>query len=141
MKGDRLRVPVDDPYVEALGRSAYVFATLEWNAVWCCNKMSPNYVNRVGRKTAGIIADDLIALARRRSNVQLRDDCLNAGLDFKRLVLIRNSIVHGKPGTAPNGDQRLFHFGTPWTVEMLQDIADKYTVCSQVLNDLFHHRL
>jgi hypothetical protein len=28
MKNDRLRVPVDDPYVEALGRHSYVFATL-----------------------------------------------------------------------------------------------------------------
>lgn len=32
MKDDRLRIPVDDPYVASLGRAAYVFATLEWNA-------------------------------------------------------------------------------------------------------------
>jgi hypothetical protein len=59
MKNDRLRVPVDDPYVEALGRHSYVFATLEWTAVWCCKKMSTNYIDGIGKKTAGIIADDL----------------------------------------------------------------------------------
>jgi hypothetical protein len=50
MKDDRLRVPIDNAYVEALGRATYVFATLEWNAVWCCDRMQPNYIRDPGPK-------------------------------------------------------------------------------------------
>lgn len=47
MKDDRLRVPVDHGYIEALGRAAYVFATLEWDAVWCCERMQSNYIQKL----------------------------------------------------------------------------------------------
>jgi hypothetical protein len=141
MKDDRLRVPVDDPYVMALGRVAYVFATMEWNAVWCCDKMNPNYAKRASKKKSSTIATDLTTYAKRRPNPQLRNDCLNAATEFKRLVLVRNNVAHGKPGTASDGEQRLFHEGRPWTIEMLQDTADEYAACSLVLSDLFHHRL
>ncbi len=60
MKDDRLRVPIDNAYVEALGRATYVFATLEWNAVWCCERMEADYIRKLSRKTAGKIADNLV---------------------------------------------------------------------------------
>ena len=72
MKDDRLRVRVDDKYVEALGRATYVFAVWEWNAAWCCERMQPRYTRNLNHKTAGRIADDLIDLADRRTNPKLK---------------------------------------------------------------------
>jgi len=69
MAGDRMRLSIDDGYVEALGRATYAFAVLEWNAVSCCERMEPGYMHKPGRakskkRTAGEIAEDLVALAK-----------------------------------------------------------------------------
>ena len=141
MKDDRLRVPIDNAYVEALGRATYVFATLEWNAVWCCKRMQADYIRKLGRKTAGVIADDLVRLARRRPNPQVRIDCLGPAQEYKRLVGTRNSILHGKPGTASTGEQRLFRDGNPWTPKMIDDAADEFAACSRLLNALLYNQL
>lgn len=141
MKNDRLRVPIDEAYVVALGRAAYVFATLEWNAVWCCERMQQNYIQRLGRKTAGQIAGDLARLARRRPVHQDQKACLEPASEFSRLVLVRNSILHGKPGTAPSGAQRLFRDGSPWTAELIDDAADQFATCSIGLNALLYNQL
>lgn len=63
MENDRLRIHVDAPYAEALGRASIVFASAEWMAVYCCEKMQANYVQKLAKKTAGNIADDLNRLA------------------------------------------------------------------------------
>jgi hypothetical protein len=52
---------VDEEYVVALGRAAYVFATLEWNPSVLRARLS-GYVARLSKKTAGIIANDLLTL-------------------------------------------------------------------------------
>ena len=136
-KADRLRVVVDDSYVSALGRAAYVFAVLEWNAVWCCERMEANYIRRLARKTAGQIAKDLVRLAKRRPPGD-REEFLGAALELEQLVTLRNGIFHGKPGTAPDGAQRLFHAGRAWSVELLEDAADQFAQCSTRLNALLY---
>jgi hypothetical protein len=53
MKNDRLRFTLDNPYAVALGRAVFAFARLEWDAVWCCNKLEPGYIdNLAGLETA-----------------------------------------------------------------------------------------
>jgi hypothetical protein len=59
-------------------------------------------------------------------------------VEFKRLVGIRNSLLHGKPGAAPNGDQNLFDKGIPWTVQKINDAADEFSACQIALNPLVH---
>jgi hypothetical protein len=130
MKDDRLRVPIDVAFVEALGRATYVFATLEWNAVWCCERMQGNYIRELRRKTAGVIADDLVHLAQARPDPKVRTACLKPAQEFKRLVDLRNGILHGKPGSTPTGEQRLFRDGSPWTPAMIDDAADQFASCS-----------
>ena len=44
MKDDRLRIPVAADYAAAIGLAAYVFACLEWDAVWCCERIKPDYI-------------------------------------------------------------------------------------------------
>src|SRR4051812_13110543 len=116
MKDDRFRVPVEDDYVAAIGRAAYIFAGLEWNAVWCCDCLRAGYVNTVTRKAAGNIACDLLCEFKNSTRITdpvLCTECINAGTEFKRLVKVRNDLLHAKPGTAPGlgRDQRLFRNG------------------------------
>jgi len=37
---------VDNIYLKALGRAVWAFALLEWNAVWCCELLEPNYMHK-----------------------------------------------------------------------------------------------
>ena len=141
MKNDRMRISIDDAYVIALGRMAYGFAVLEWNAVWCCERMQATYINNLRRKTAGTIAADLVRLAAAIPDSAVRAKCLNPAQEFKRLVDIRNGILHGKPGTDPAGEQRLFRDGHPWTPTMIDDAADEFTACSNLLNALLYAEL
>lgn len=138
MKDDRLRTPVDEPYLISLGRAAYCFASLEWNAVCCCARMREGYQNMVGRKTAGIIADDLLRFSARRSDQRLRTECVEAATEFKRLVGVRNGIMHAYPATVPGGAQRLLRHAVPWTPEAIDDAADAFTACSITLNALLY---
>lgn len=139
--GDRNRIPVDDPYVMALGRATYVFATLEWNAVWCCERMQAGYIRGLGRKTAGIIAADFHRLSQRRPTEQARNACVPPAEEFKRLVVLRNGILHGKPGTAPGGEQRLFRDGAACSISDLENAADAFGMCGIALNALLYGEL
>ncbi len=141
MKNDRNRIPVEERYVEALGRATYVFATLEWNAVWCCERIKPGYVAKLGRKTAGDVARDLISRLSRIGDVTVRQACNGPAHEFHRLVKVRNALLHGKPGTADDNAQRLFDQGKPWSPEMIDDAADEFAACSITLNALLHGEL
>jgi hypothetical protein len=55
MKNDRLRIVVDDPYVMALGRATYVFAILEWNAVWCAERLDPGFIPGLTERQQGAL--------------------------------------------------------------------------------------
>ncbi len=143
MEGARTRVIIDDAYVEALGRATYVFAVLEWNAVWCCERMEPNYMHKPGRgrskkRTAGEIAGDLISLAKNHLDPKVRTACLAPAKEFVALVEIRNRILHGKPARTSTGEHRLFHDGIAWTPAMINNEADKFTECGELLNALLH---
>ena len=63
MKDERLRIPIDDAYLHAVGLATICFARLEWNAAQCCEKMHAGYLNNIGTNTTGQIANDLVALA------------------------------------------------------------------------------
>lgn len=141
MKDDRLRVPIDDPYLHAVGLAMVCFARLEWDAVYCCEKMQPGYINTVGGKTAGQIANDLVALTAAHPNAAIVASLGPPAAAFKRLVGMRNGLIHANPGTAPNGDQRLFRHGTEWTIAMVNDAADDFVAAGTPLNHHFHHVL
>lgn len=136
MKNDRLLVTLDDPYAQALGLALFCFARLEWDAVHCCEKMKPGFINDLGRRTAGMIAAELIQLASARPDWStVEAQCL----EFKRLVVVRNEIMHGKPGSlGAEREQRLFHLGSPWTIEKVNKAADEFTACQIHVNDFLH---
>lgn len=65
-------------------------------------------------------------------------DILAAARDFEALVEDRNGLMHGKSGTDTDGGQRLFRHGTAWSVEMINDAADRFTACGARLNAFFY---
>lgn len=139
MAGERLRIEVDDPYLVALGRSLFVFSELEWNAVWCCDRLRPDYIQTVNQKTAGQIGGEFIDAVALMPASALRTRVSIAAEEFRRLVRIRNDIMHSQPCHAPTGEERLQRRGELWTFVELEEAADAFAVCSRELNELFRH--
>jgi hypothetical protein len=141
MKDDRLRVPIDEPYLRSVGLAVICFARLEWDAVWCCEKIQPGYISGVGSKTAGQIANDLVGLAAGHPLPAVIASLGPPTAEFKRLVGRRNDLMHANPATAPNGDQRLFRKGAEWTIAMIDDVADEFVAAGGPLNHHHHNVL
>jgi len=141
MKDDRLRVPIDAPYLHALGLSMISFARFEWDAVGCIEKVQPGYIQTILKKTAGNIADDLIVLAASHADPVVVTSLGAGAAEFKRLVDVRNGLMHANPGTSSSGEQRLFRHGHEWTIAMIDDAADAFVAAASVLNHHHHHVL
>ena len=140
MKNDRLRVPVDDAYLLSIGRATYCFARLEWDAVYCGEKLNAGYLSTVSVKTAGNIAIDVAQFVSYVSDPLNRDRYRAATIELSRLVKRRNDLVHSNTATV-NGEQRLVRRDSSWQPSDIDDLADEFTACSIELNDLFHHIL
>lgn len=132
MEGDRFRIPLNDSYALSLGRAAYVFGILEWNAVWCCEASKPGYVSKVRDKPVMQIADDLDKAARNYPDPGRRDALAHAAVEFRRLIQVRNDIMHARPSTDLNagGAQHVNRHGTFWSTEEINDAADAFAACS-----------
>jgi hypothetical protein len=137
VKDDRLRIPVEAKYVSAIGLATFAFVILEWNAVWCCERMTPGIISSLADRTAGGVAKKLIELATLRS-ATVTDDLLPAANEFQSMVLLRNNLLHAKPGADGSGTSRLFRNGQLWTIDTINDAADAFTACSIRLNALLH---
>jgi hypothetical protein len=138
MANERERIVVTAPYAEAIGRAAYIFAYLEWNVVWCCEKIAPGYIKKLKKKTAGKIGTDFLKFSETLADDKGRAAFVVAAEAFARLVLDRNNLLHAKPATAQGGEQRLFHNGYEWTVERINSVADSFAACAIEINDLFY---
>ena len=139
MKDDRLRCPVEKEYVKALGLAAYTFASLEWQVVWCMEKIKPESIHKVvgEEMTAGTIAKRFIDATRNMPKSKEREHLKTLAQKFMELVQIRNQIMHGKPCTSPNGDQRLSGDAII-EISTLENAADDFVECSGKLNDMFY---
>jgi len=140
---DRLRIPQDPEYFNAVGLAVVAFARLEWNAVWCCHRLQPDYIRTIepARKTAGTIGNDLKSLFQKISDRPLREKAVPFADEFKVLVTDRNALMHGKPGTAKNGDQRLFRNGNQLSISIVDDFSDRCVRTGEHLNALLHNEL
>jgi hypothetical protein len=130
VKDERLRIKVQADYASALGLAVYCFASLEWNAVRCCEAMEPGSVESLEERTAGRVADTLAHLARQRPESAGKHALQAAASDFRFLVGTRNNLVHAKPGTARDGSAGLFRLGDHWTLAELEGVADAFATCS-----------
>jgi len=142
MSDSRLRIPVDDAYLHALGLATYAFARCEWQVVWCCEKIKPGAIRKIvdDEKTAGSIGKLFSNLVRNMPKSKEREELSDAAAEFLRLVGLRNRILHGKPCTVPGGAQRL---SGDEIIEIsdLEEAADAFADCGSVLNGLFYEFL
>ena len=134
MKDERLGILVHPDYTSALGLAVYCFASLEWNAVQCCERIEPGSIDSLEERTAGRVADTLLSLVKRTEISEEQTKLQNAAADFRFLVGTRNNLVHAKPGTSLNGAQGLFRHGDHWTIAELEGVADAFAACSATLN-------
>ena len=134
MKGDRFRLAAEAEYLSAIGLAVYAFASLEWNAVWCCERIAPGSIDALSDRTAGRVADTLRHLVKELPASEGRKDLERAALDFQAFARTRNNLLHAKPGTTHEGHQRLFRDGDQWTLEEIEAVADAFTECSFRLN-------
>jgi hypothetical protein len=136
---ERKLIPADNAYTYALGLATYAFARCEWQVVWCCEKINPGTINKIvsDEMTAGKIAKHFINTVRNMPQSKACEELAAAANEFKSLVDERNRIIHGKPCTAPNGEQRLSFRGIIELAD-LEKAADSFTVCSGKLNSIFY---
>lgn len=139
MAEDRLRIPVVDRYASALGLVTYAFARCEWQVVWCCEKIKSGSVRKIVAEemTAGTIGKYFSNLVRNMPKSRGRDDLFGVAEKFNELVLDRNRIIHGKPCTSPEGQQRL-SAGSIIEISDLENAADAFAECEVQLNAIFH---
>ena len=141
MSDERLRIPVQPDYTAAIGVAVYCFASLEWNAVWCCERIEPGSIENLEERTAGRVADTLTHLVKRVAESADKTTLEHAAADFRFLVGTRNNLVHAKPGSSPDGTQGLFRHGDYWTIAELEAVADSFAECSMRLNHAIHGHL
>lgn len=139
MKDARLRQPVKEDYLLALGQATYCFALCEWQVVWCSEKLRPGSAERFVRKKleAGQIAKKFLDLTRNMSPSKDRKKLKSLAERFAALVTRRNEIIHGKPCTRPDGEAGLSS-GAIIEIEDLENAADEFSQCSIELGEVFY---
>jgi hypothetical protein len=105
------RIPVDPKYASALGYAVYCFCYLEWGAILIIERFKPKYVHKiqVQKITARDVAEKLNAVATGANGLEesTHKRLVAFATLFMDLVERRNWLVHGKPFTGENGEQRL----------------------------------
>jgi hypothetical protein len=122
-------------YASALGLAVYSFASLEWDAVRCCERLEAGSIDRLEDRTAGRVADTLLHLVNELEPSTHRDEMRGAATDFLLMVSTRNNLVHAKPSLAADGSHGLFRHGDHWTIAELQGVAAAFERCRVRLTD------
>lgn len=135
MTEERLDISLNPDYASALGLAVYCFASLEWNAVRCCERIEPGSIDALEDRTAGRVADTLLHLVKRLDGSTQQLELQSAATDFRFLVGTRNNLVHSKPGTGPDGTGALYRHGDAWTREELESVADAFAASSARLEE------
>lgn len=133
-------VPLEESYSTAIGRAMFIFSRLEWQAVWCCEKIKPGSIAPLTKRTAGGVSKALNSAIINAPDAS-KQSMGKAAIRFAELVEERNGLAHGKPCTAPSGEQRLSRHGTIWTHDLIDKAADEFAICAQALNKIFYEHL
>jgi len=133
-------VPLEESYATALGRAMFIFSRLEWQAVWCCEKIKPGSIAPLSKRTAGGVSKALSSSIKDAPDAA-KKSLKEAAIRFAQLVEERNGLSHGKPCTARGGAQRLSRHGTIWTHDLIDSAADEFAICGQAINTIFYEHL
>lgn len=133
MDDDRQPLTLAPDYAAAIGTALFAFATLEWTAVRCCEKLEPGSIDALADRTAGRVADTLVHLARTLATSPAQARLAKAAGDFEFLVGTRNNLVHARPGSASDGTPALFRDGDQWLLSELTAVATAFAACHHAL--------
>jgi hypothetical protein len=75
------------------------------------------------------------------SDVRLASQISPFAAEFVEVVKERNGLMHGKPATTLNGDQRLFRNGAEWTIDAVNAFSDRCVKAGMPLNALLYDEL
>ncbi len=141
MNEPRFSTPVDESYVSAIGRAAFCFMVLEWNAVYCCESLKNGIIHSLTKKTAGGIATEFIKLAENELPASNNKNALvAAAYEFKELVKLRNQLLHAHPCAQPGNphNSRISHQASVWEPEDINLAADSFSILNGKLSDFNH---
>ena len=141
MTDQRLIYRMEDGYAEALGVAMYMFARLEWNVVWCCERLDKGSVSELQELTAGIIRKRLGKLITSVVEDGLREQLMKAAEVFNPLVDLRNDMIHGTPITDKQLGQCLKGKTGSWSIGRINQAADSFADCAILFNSLLHGAL
>jgi hypothetical protein len=74
------------------------------------------------------VADKLLSLSLREDSPKAAR--IAAARRFQSLVRSRNNLLHSKPGSAPDGSQRLLRDGDAWSQPEIAAIAMAFDECA-----------
>ena len=143
------RIPVSAEYANALGYAVYCFCYLEWGAIWIIERFKPKYVQKIQAQkiTARDVAKKLSTVATGAKGLEepIHKRLIAFATLFRDLVESRNRLVHGKPFTGENGEQRLRYESkavkVDWTIDEINSLAKQFEDASIEANELFHKHL
>lgn len=138
MSGERLEYRMEPGYAEALGIASYMFARLEWNVVWCCERIEKGSVSELQELTAGVIRKRFTKLVGTVNDPEIRDQLEKAAEAFSPLVDLRNDLIHGTPVTDPEYGQCLNGNTGSWSIERINNAADSFAACAMLFNGLLY---
>lgn len=143
MNDDRHRIPQDSVYFQTIGLAVVSFARLEWDAVWCCERLESDYIRTIKaqKKTAGKIAGDLGSLFSRVSDAKLRSKIIPFAKEFKEIVGERNDLLHANPAKSNEEEERLVGHHGVLTIVVIKAFSDRCARAAVTLNALLYAEL
>lgn len=132
---------MENGYAEALGLATYMFARLEWNVVWCCERLEKGSVSELQELTAGVIRKRFGKLVLSVADDGLREQLVKAADVFNPLVDLRNDLIHGTPISDPEHGQCLYGKTGSWSITRINQAADAFAECAIIFNGLLYGAL
>jgi hypothetical protein len=140
MADERKRLVVEPAYAASLGVALFAFAMLEAEATWCCELMQAGSLDELEDRTAGRVADTLVRLVKSLPPSKDRDRLRTASDRFQELVRVRNALFHSKP-MGLGKTNVLSRNGDGWTIGEIDNAADQFARCGEVLDAHLHSYL
>jgi hypothetical protein len=140
MADERKKLLVEPAYAASLGLALFAFAMLESEATWCCELMQEGSLNELEDRTAGRVADTLVRLVKLLPPSTDCDRLRTASYRFQELVRVRNALFHSKP-MGVGKTNVLSRNGDGWTIDEIDNAADQFAKCGEVLSAHLHSYL
>lgn len=156
------RIPGDDEYFKMLGIAIMAFQRLEWDVLYCCDRLSRDFIRNAQdnlwtsmqsakggkKKKGGGKSEGAKELFARVSDRDLRDRLSGLIDNYIKIVDDRNQLVHADPATKEDpsgGNQRLiYQAGSKrkvWFIDDLEKFSSECVDLGSYFNSILHNEL